>query len=48
MKHLKNLTRVNAVINKESLHTFIDQLDMSRALKSEMKAISPQNYTGVF
>jgi adenylosuccinate lyase len=45
---LKNLTRVNAVINKESLHTFIDQLDVSDAVKNEMKAISPQNYTGVF
>jgi adenylosuccinate lyase len=45
---LKNLTRVNAVINKESIHTFIDQLDVSDAIKSEMKAISPHNYTGIF
>jgi adenylosuccinate lyase len=30
---LKNLTRVNSVINKESLHTFIDQLDVSDAVK---------------
>jgi adenylosuccinate lyase len=45
---LKNLTRVNAVITKESLHTFIDQLDIAAEIKTEMKAISPQNYTGVF
>ena len=45
---LKNLTRVNSVINKASLHLFIDQLAVSDAVKNEMKAISPQNYTGVF
>ena len=45
---LKNLTRVNAVINKASLHQFIDQLAVSDDIKNEMKAISPHNYTGVF
>ncbi len=45
---LKNLTRVNSVITKESLHTFIDQLDISDTTKIEMKGISPHNYTGVF
>ena len=45
---LKNLTRVNSVINKESLHSFIDQLEVSDAIKNEMKLISPHNYTGIF
>jgi adenylosuccinate lyase len=45
---LKNLTRVNAAINKESLHNFIDELNVSQEIKNEMKSISPHNYTGVF
>jgi adenylosuccinate lyase len=45
---LKNLTRVNSVINKASLHLFIDQLEVSDEVKNEMKGISPQNYTGIF
>jgi len=44
---LKELTRGNAGINKESLHQFIDSLKVSTALKKELKKISPQNYTGV-
>lgn len=44
---LKDLTRGNAGINKESLHEFIDSLKVSAALKKELKKISPQNYTGV-
>jgi adenylosuccinate lyase len=45
---LKNLTRINALITKDSLHTFIDQLDIKDEIKTEMKSISPHNYTGVF
>jgi adenylosuccinate lyase len=45
---LKNLTRVNASVNKESLHNFIDELNVSQEIKNEMKSISPHNYTGVF
>jgi adenylosuccinate lyase len=45
---LKNLTRVNALINKDSLHSFIEQLNVSEEIKKEMKLISPHNYTGVF
>jgi adenylosuccinate lyase len=45
---LKNLTRVNSTINMQSLHSFIDQLDVRDDVKKEMKLISPQNYTGVF
>ncbi len=45
---LKNLTRTHSVINQESLHTFIDQLNVNEEVKKEMKGISPHNYTGVF
>jgi len=29
------------------MHNFIDGLAISEALKQELKAISPQNYTGI-
>jgi len=45
---LKDLTRTNTVINQESIHSFIDDLDISDDLKTELKKISPFNYTGVF
>ncbi len=44
---LKALTRVNTEINQTSIHAFIDTLDVSNAIKAEMKLITPQNYTGV-
>lgn len=44
---LKALTRGNASINKESMHKFIDELDVDDAIKRELKTITPQNYTGV-
>ena len=44
---LKDLTRVNAEINQESIHVFIDGLDVSDTVKEEMKKISPSNYTGL-
>jgi adenylosuccinate lyase len=44
---LKALTRGNAAINKKSIHKFIDGLKVSAAIKKELKAITPQNYTGV-
>jgi adenylosuccinate lyase len=45
---LKDLTRTNTVINEEAIHSFIDDLDISNDLKTELKKISPFNYTGVF
>ncbi|KJF45522.1 adenylosuccinate lyase [Draconibacterium sediminis] len=45
---LKDLTRKNEVINKEAIHNFVDGLDVSDAVKEELKAITPQNYTGIF
>lgn len=44
---LKGLTRKNQAITKELVHEFIDSLNISDELKRTMKAISPQNYTGI-
>ncbi|MES2589359.1 MAG: adenylosuccinate lyase [Bacteroidota bacterium] len=44
---LKNLTRKNEATTKESVHLFIDNLAVSAELKSELKTISPQSYTGI-
>ena len=44
---LKELTRGNAAIDKKSIHQFIDALNVSAAIKKELKAITPHNYTGV-
>lgn len=43
---LKELTRTNAVIGKMEIHHFIDGLEISDAVKKELKNISPMNYTG--
>lgn len=44
---LKGLTRTNTVINQESIHAFIDTLKVNDAIKTELKTITPQNYTGI-
>ena len=44
---LKGLTRTNDRITKESIAEFIDQLEISEELKTELKNISPSNYTGI-
>lgn len=43
---LKVLTRGKASITQADMHTFIDGLDIPETVKSEMKAITPQNYLG--
>ncbi len=43
---LKELTRGNSRITKEVIDDFIDGLDVSDAIKTELKAITPSNYTG--
>jgi adenylosuccinate lyase len=43
---LKELTR-GKEINKISVHNFINGLKISGALKKELKAVNPHNYTGV-
>jgi adenylosuccinate lyase len=44
---LKQLTRTNKIISKPELHAFIDGLSLPDAVKTELKAISPFNYTGI-
>lgn len=44
---LKGLTRTNDKINKETISAFIETLSVSDAIKQELKAITPQNYTGI-
>ena len=43
---LKELTRGKTSIDSNAIHSFIDSLKISAALKKELKAISPFNYTG--
>ena len=43
---LKNLTRSNEKITKQSLHQFIDSLKINAAVKKELKSYTPYNYTG--
>ncbi|GGD97335.1 adenylosuccinate lyase [Planktosalinus lacus] len=44
---LKGLTRTNQKINEQIISEFIDSLDLSNSLKTELKNIRPTNYTGI-
>ena len=44
---LKALTRTNTAITAETIAHFIDTLQVSDAVKDELKAITPENYTGI-
>lgn len=44
---LKDLTRTNKHITSDSIAEFIDNLDVSDLVKEELKAITPQSYTGI-
>jgi adenylosuccinate lyase len=44
---LKDLTRNNEKITMGTIHRFIDRLQLSDALKDELRAITPFNYTGL-
>lgn len=44
---LKELTRTNEAITAESIANFIDGLNVSDAVKNELKQITPHSYTGV-
>ncbi|HJZ40118.1 MAG TPA: adenylosuccinate lyase [Bacteroidales bacterium] len=44
---LKELTRTNKSVDRDSLHTFIDSLEISSGVKAELKSITPFNYTGI-
>lgn len=44
---LKALTRTNEKITQQTISTFIESLDVNDKVKSELKAITPFNYTGI-
>jgi len=44
---LKALTRTNEKMTAESISSFIDTLNVSDAVKDELRAITPWNYTGL-
>ncbi len=44
---LKDLTRTNKKIDRETLHNFINSLKLSQKIKDELKNITPENYTGI-
>ncbi len=44
---LKALTRTNEGINAQTIAEFIETLDVSEAVKEELRAITPATYTGV-
>ena len=44
---LKALTRTNQSITEESIHAFIETLQVSESVKQELRAITPHNYTGI-
>lgn len=43
---LKDLTRSNEKITKETMHSFIDSLKINASVKKELKSFTPFNYTG--
>lgn len=44
---LKALTRTNNKMTEETIHEFIQTLNVSDSVKAELMAITPQNYTGI-
>lgn len=44
---LKQLTRTNAAITRESISEFIDTLEVSEAIREELHKLSPSTYTGI-
>ena len=44
---LKELTRTNATINRETIHQFVENLEVDDHIKTKLKTITPFNYTGI-
>lgn len=44
---LKALTRTNTAMTEETIHEFIQGLNVSDAVKAELMEITPHNYTGI-
>ncbi|MBX7183275.1 MAG: adenylosuccinate lyase [Bacteroidia bacterium] len=47
-EQLKQLSRTNKKLGQADFEQFIDSLSISAELKAQLKAITPQRYTGVF
>jgi len=43
---LRDLTRTNEAMTQERIHRFVDGLNVSDAVKAELKAVTPFNYIG--
>jgi adenylosuccinate lyase len=44
---LKGLTRTNEQMNKETIHKFIETLEVSATVKKELLQITPSNFVGI-
>lgn len=44
---LKELTRTNTAVTQETIAIFVEGLNVDEAVKTELKAITPSNYTGI-
>ncbi len=44
---LKDLTRTNTHVNAETIAVFVDGLNVSEEIKSQIKKITPHTYTGI-
>jgi len=45
---LKDLTRVHGTIDQAAIASFIETLNIRDKVKAELKAITPENYTGIY
>ena len=45
---LKQLTRTNTHVTEESIHAFIETLNVSDSVKEELRQISPRTYVGIY
>ncbi len=45
---LKSLTRGNANVSLESIHEFIETLEVSEKIRTELRSILPHNYIGIY
>ncbi|MFK8266782.1 adenylosuccinate lyase [Capnocytophaga cynodegmi] len=44
---LKGLTRTNEKINQQTIASFVETLEIPETIKKELKAITPESYTGI-
>ncbi len=44
---LKALTRTNAKMTEQTIHDFVETLNVGDSVKQELRAITPHNYTGM-